>query len=301
MAPCPICESPGIAPALLRPRDYEYGKEASFGFSACKECGLQLATPLPEPREIETFYPSEYTSFGENQGKLNAWITSTYAKSEASRFRREFGGQTRVLDVGCGAGDFLGALGGGNALGIESNPEAVAVARARGLKVKAGEFEKSDWPAEAFDVIRMNHSLEHFHSPQRALSKAWEALAPGGILVGETPNTDCLDFKLLGRFWGGWHFPRHLWIFSRKSLTQLARKQGFRVKSIRNCYRTVGWSAGIQNWLVNALRLQPPRGGRFRWYPILIAAFLPVTLIQKLVSQTAIVEFVLEKELSFAE
>lgn len=301
MKDCPICSHSQLNPAPWRPRDYEYGVEADFGFRFCARCGVGVASPLPEPPQIPKFYPPEYTAYGNATGKLNAWILDRYARNEARRFGRAWPRETRVLDVGCGAGDFLKALresGVENARGLESDPRAVALAQREGLRVDAGEFESSVWPPESFDVIRMNHSLEHFHSPARALAIARAALRPGGVLVGETPNTECLDFRLLGRFWGGWHFPRHLWMFSRKSLTALAAREGFRVAEIRNCYRTVGWSAGLQNWLVDKLRISAPRGGRFRWYPILIFVFLPFTVLQKYFGKTAVMEFTLRKEIA---
>ena len=55
--------------------------------------------------------------------------------------------------------------------------------------------------------------------------------------------------------------------------------------------RTVGWSAGIQNWLADR-GLRVPANGRVRWYPALIAPFLPVTVLQSLVSRTATMAFV---------
>jgi len=299
MVNCPICESVSFTPSPWRPRDYEYGVEADFGFRSCNDCGIAVASPLPEPSHIKTFYPPEYTAYGNTSGRVNTWIMDRYADGEAKRFQKRWPKETRVLDVGCGAGDFLSALsraGFGNTVGLESDPDAVSFAKAQGRPVKIGEFERTDWPEESFDVIRMNHSLEHFHSPAKALAVAWRALRPGGVLIGETPNTDCLDFRLFGSFWGGWHFPRHLWMFSRPSLKVLAEKNGFRVAAVKNCYRTVGWSAGVQNWLVDKLSFSTPRGGRFRWYPILILAFLPLTFLQKFFGKTAVMEFTLRKE-----
>jgi hypothetical protein len=48
-------------------------------------------------------------------------------------------------------------------------------------------------------------------------------LAPGGILIVETPNTKSWDVKLFRRgYWGGYHIPRHWNLLSAATLKRLA-------------------------------------------------------------------------------
>jgi hypothetical protein len=138
----------------------------------------------------------------------------------------------------------------------------------------------------------MGHVIEHVRDPIATLRRAWELLRPGGILFGETPNIDCWDFRLFGRYWGALHFPRHIALFSPETIRAACEQTGFVGTRIVPRLRTVGWSAGIQNWLADRAGLRVPSNGRVRWYPALIVPFLPVTIFQALVSRTATMAFI---------
>jgi hypothetical protein len=70
---------------------------------------------------------------------------------------------------------------------------------------------------------------------------------------------------------------------------------GFEGVRITPRLRTVGWSAGIQNWLADRYGLRVPPNGRVPWYPFLIVPFLPVTTLQALLSRTATMAFTARK------
>ena len=59
-------------------------------------------------------------------------------------------------------------------------------------------------PNGTFDVILMLNLIEHVDNPGELLRKAHRLLAPNGIVVVKTPNTDSLDARLFrNRNWGG--------------------------------------------------------------------------------------------------
>jgi hypothetical protein len=66
-----------------------------------------------------------------------------------------------------------------------------------------------------------------------ALKEFNKILKKDGVLIIETPNVEGLGKILLGKSWGGWYIPRHLYFFSPKSLTILLEKSGFRIEKIR--------------------------------------------------------------------
>ena len=80
---------------------------------------------------------------------------------------------------------------------------------------------------DSFDLIRMGHVIEHVRDPLATLRRAWELLKPGGTLFGETPNIDCWDFELFGRYWGALHFPRHIALFSPETISEACERAGF--------------------------------------------------------------------------
>lgn len=136
----------------------------------------------------------------------------------------------RVLDVGFGDGSFLRNAEqiGWEAIGIDTDPEVVKSAHASCLNVHLTSLEEFLQPDCSFDVITMNHVIEHVHDPQTVLNTCHRLLRPGGTLWLETPNSDSLGHQFFKKNWRGLEAPRHLVVFNRKSLQSLLCSAGFR-------------------------------------------------------------------------
>ncbi|RDC75006.1 methyltransferase domain-containing protein [Rhodovulum sp. 12E13] len=100
-----------------------------------------------------------------------------------------------ALDLGCGRGEWLTLLreAGITATGVDSNPEQIADAIERGLDIRLGDVLAALDEAEdgSLSVITAHHVVEHlpFDLVVRLVRRAFRALAPGGVLIVETPNT----------------------------------------------------------------------------------------------------------------
>jgi SAM-dependent methyltransferase len=295
-AVCDFCGTDQHVTLVLRARDYEYGVPGEWALGRCAGCGFYYQVPRPSAAQIASFYPSTYAVYGVDP--VTGWIFRGFYWLEARRIAKLVGARGRILDVGCGDGGLLAALrarGAYELAGLELDPGAAAFARGRGFPVHNGDLGDVDLPDGRFDLIRMGHVVEHFREPVQALRRAYALLRPGGILYGETPNVDCLDFRLFGRYWGALHFPRHITLFDARTLRRALGDTGFTAIRLSSRLRTVGWSAGIQNLLADRFGLRVPPNGRVRWYPALILPFLPVTALQSLRGQTATVAWTARK------
>jgi 2-polyprenyl-3-methyl-5-hydroxy-6-metoxy-1,4-benzoquinol methylase len=138
-----------------------------------------------------------------------------------------------VLDYGCGSGDFvLSAAGmGAEAMGIEPSSLAVERARMLGAKVLQGTIDTIDLTdmKNRFDLITLNHVLEHIPEPSTALGMLKELLKPEGHLWIAVPNFQCWGSKVLREQWHSSDIPRHLHHFTLASLELCGQQAGLRL------------------------------------------------------------------------
>lgn len=100
-----------------------------------------------------------------------------------------------VLDLGCGRGEWLGLLGeaGIDSFGVDTNPVQIEAAREQGLDVRLGDAVAALAGMEdnALSVLTAHHVVEHlpFDTVAWITREAMRVLAPGGLLLYETPHT----------------------------------------------------------------------------------------------------------------
>ncbi|MBA3414964.1 MAG: class I SAM-dependent methyltransferase, partial [Chloroflexia bacterium] len=137
----------------------------------------------------------------------------------------------RVLDIGCGNGDFLRFLKrrGWEVAGTDFSAEAAALARAKGIPVHRGDLASAAFPDRAFDVVTLWHVVEHLPHPHRELDEVERILRDDGLLVIEVPNSDCPTRRLCGTAWRQLDVPRHLQHFTPETLAAMLARSGFAV------------------------------------------------------------------------
>ena len=92
----------------------------------------------------------------------------------------------KILDLGCGDGVLTEkiAAAGARVVGVDSSPDQVAAARARGLDARVADGRALDFEA-AFDGVVSNAALHWMRAPDAVIEGVWRALRPGGRFVGE--------------------------------------------------------------------------------------------------------------------
>ena len=193
----------------------------------CAICGLLRSVDHGGPIAADS------VSFDASVSKVRvAGTGSVSSTDELSLLRRRL--PASILDVGCGAGQFMlrAALAGFNVQGIDPDPRSVGfvldelqlAARLGSLEVLADD--------ERFDVISMLGVLEHVADPVAFLTDASTHLNEGGELLVGVPNVASLNRRLsrLSRHdWDMFLEPGHLYHYNQWTLHMLGERAGLRM------------------------------------------------------------------------
>ncbi len=222
---CHVCEGARI---------YYLFSKADCRIVRCDDCGMVFLNPQPNDEELARIYGTDYFLGSETEEGRRAAseIKKATAKgylAEILRYRGNAPG--RLLEVGCGDGDFLelAEANGWNVTGIEYAPAACDRARQR-LKngtVHCGELKQASLPSEQFDLCVVSDVIEHVRSPLEFLAEVHRVLKPGGTLFVATPSTDSWSARLLKQNWMEFK-AEHLSYFNRETLQTALFKSGFR-------------------------------------------------------------------------
>ncbi len=258
-AACCLCRSAPSHPHAAG-ADFEYRTSGDIWQMRRCGCGLLVLDPRPAADQFDRIYPPGYHAFAFTPERFGL-AHRVRRRLEAVRLLRAFAGLpagARILDVGCGDGFHLGLLRefgrpGWELLGVDPSRRAADRAVAAGLPVHVGTAE--DLPASAgrFDAALMVMTVEHLADPLATVRAVRDRLKPGGRLVVVTDNAGSPDARLFGRrHWGGYHFPRHTYLFDRRSLRRLGERAGFRVRQVRTLVSPVNWVYSVRNAVVDA-------------------------------------------------
>ncbi len=282
---CVVC---GEADASSRfvSRDFQYKISGRFQVSRCVGCGLDRLDPMPSADDIDAFYshldlyPYDIAGSGRvarlkpRLGRLllrarygpNAGRAGLCAGAIALLLRKRLvpldpEGRT-LFEVGAGNGAFLQSMQqlGWRVAGCELSRSGVDASRALGLAVDQGTLEDGRYPAESFDVLRLDQVFEHLRDPRRFLCEAHRVVKPGGFLIIGVPNADAASYKLFGPYWGLLGLPFHLFQYTTRALETLVTDAGFTVQWCRYIPMPVCWVWSLNNWVNERLGGTADRG-----------------------------------------
>lgn len=295
---CPICGSEDTVRFRSDVADFEYFvvPPRHFAMQRCRHCGSQFLDPRPTEAELPPFYPSDYHAYNENHGTVARLLVDVRSRSRARMYGGLIpGGHGSIFDVGtgdCRHFDELRKYIDLECAGVEIQPEIAAKGRARGYDVLEGSLEEADLTGYLgrFDVVSMNHVLEHVVHPRTMLERARALLRPGGHLIGQLPTVSSWECRLFGRTWGGYHYPRHLQIPSRPGLAGLLEEVGFHRVAIRSAPH-IQTTISLQNTLVSRGWRPPMQYGKTPAYSALLVASLPFESVAWLCDRGGIIDF----------
>lgn len=222
---CPWCGS-DKAQINLWLKD-EFLTKEDFHICECLNCGLLYTMPRPSKDKIGEYYKSEeYYSHQENK---KGFIPRIYEKVKKVNLKHKFrlatqGKQVgKMLDIGCGVGDFLHTAEsyGWQCIGVEPSEDAKAIARQRTTANILSSEELENLPDASFDVITMWHVLEHVDDLKWQVAQLQRLIKPEGRIVIALPNYKSYDGQYYKEHWAAYDVPRHLSHFNRNTIAKI--------------------------------------------------------------------------------
>ena len=228
---CPVCQGSEFQ-SELRCIDYTVSRE-TFQIAKCSRCSFLITTPRPDDQNIGSYYLSEdYISHTDKPASL---IDRIYllARGFTLQWKLSLIGtqnaQGKILDYGCGTGNFLEKCRENNwsIFGVEPSSEAREI-HGEGIKTKI--FKSIDDVQENnFDVITLWHVLEHVPDLNATVKKLKSKLSDGGTIFIAVPNPLSWDAKRYKEHWAAYDVPRHLWHFTQDTMKDLLQNNGLSI------------------------------------------------------------------------
>jgi len=234
-------------------REMMFGFRDEFTYFECSKCGcLQI---MQIPRNMGKYYPSSYYSFKNVDKSRNFLKQILKAKRDKyTLFKKDFVGKiiskkypnmlfdminrieinynSKIMDVGCGAGNFLYSL---NKIGFKN---LVGVDPYLRESIKEGDVEIYNKSIrklpdnQKYDFIIFNHSFEHISDQLQTLIKVYKLLSEDGVCLIRMPIKTEYFWNCYGINWVQIDAPRHFFLHTLKSFELLVKKSGMSIQDI---------------------------------------------------------------------
>jgi SAM-dependent methyltransferase len=216
---CPACGSVEQSPAATR---------QGFTYVRCGNCSCLYISRRPtEDALLEMYRRFPESAAGD---EVESYDSRDEVREARYRFQRvlQVARSGRLLDVGCGRGDFLRAA----QLSFEVfGVDVAARLEASDLEIRffEGRLEDASFEEGSFQIVTAFEVLEHLFDPASTLREVHRVLADKGLFVFQTGDSDSLRARLAMDSWPYLQPPVHLNIFGRRSLAMLMQRTGFRI------------------------------------------------------------------------
>lgn len=275
MPKCSICNSNNNHTTFLI-KEMMFGSEETFEYFMCDHCGcLQI---LKTPQDLAKYYPKDYYSYTLKPSFKKTWLSRflTYNRNNYFLFKKNILGwvlgkihtnpnleilshaginkNAKVLDVGCGIGHLLYSMkqaGMKNLLGVDPFIEKDLLYD-NGLAILKKEIDEVE---NGWDLIMLNHVLEHIEHQHEMLASIFSKLIPGGCCLIRIPTVSSHAWEHYKENWVQLDAPRHLFLHSVKSISLLSKEIGFDIENIiydSNEFQFIGSEQYMKNISLDA-------------------------------------------------
>jgi SAM-dependent methyltransferase len=238
--PCSHCASTAVT-ELFRSRDYRFATDTTeFRVVRCLRCRLVRLNPRPVEADIHRYYHDDFYRSQETpqealrnmDGRLRAMAR------HVTRYQRG-----RLLDVGCFRGEFMEHLRAGHGWDVAGVEFSQRPPNSYGLDIFCGDIADAPFADASFDVVTIWAVMEHVYDPAHTLRHVHRLLKPGGTVIVIVPNFHSLP----ARFMIHDDIPRHVTMFTRRTLGRMLRTAGLRPIEWA-CHQEI-YGGSVRGWL----------------------------------------------------
>lgn len=225
--PCKLCGGHELQVIATQGR---HGQKLTT--TICTGCGLIHSYPIPTKEELDIYYTKHYRNDYKGVYTPQRKHILRYSRTAIKRINelKLFASRgQKLLDIGSGSGEFVytASLSGFDVHGLEPHEGYSEYTRKTfGVPVITAPLEKADIAPESYDIITLNHVLEHLQYPLTSLKHLHRWLKVGGLLAVEVPNIETTQHSPVNRF----HYA-HIYNFNHDTLKAMLEKSGFTVES----------------------------------------------------------------------
>lgn len=174
----------------------------------------------------------------DNKDYYGCYVTDYYKAQQVNMarfldngYRHRFNFHGRFLDIGCGGGHIVAEMKrlGWVSEGVEVGEKNRQLYKDLKIKVYNSKIEELI-PKGKYDLILLDHVIEHIHYPYDLMNKLQDLLTPNGRVVVIMPDTDKWNHLFAVWIYHNTSFAgEHTIMYNRKCIEYLAGKTNFEI------------------------------------------------------------------------
>lgn len=211
---CNVCDPDGVTvaepeTASVKPniRRFQHERFAVWRCPRCRSIHAQ------EPVDLDAYYRGYPFLSATMDWRARAMYDNQLARLKRAGLTRT----ARILDYGCGSGNFVRYL------------KSRGYAEATGYDAYAAEFGDAAVLEQRYDCIISQDVIEHVDAPWELLRTFARLAKPDAIVAIGTPDADVLDLARADDFKHTLHLPFHRHILSARALLEAGERLGWRL------------------------------------------------------------------------
>jgi SAM-dependent methyltransferase len=204
----------------------------TYRIAQCTKCSFLFVDPRPTPQALDRLYASRDDNpyYAEGYEPLERELPTLV---DVVGFIKSYVPRGKLLELGCGRGDFLGVA---QERGFEVEGCDIGAEADEKFLIHHGALHTLPLAKSTYDVVVTRNTLEHLFDPTAEVRAVHELLKPGGLLYIKVPGADFEHGwrrRMMSRTPLGFAPPWHLNYFNKATLTRFLNRLGFEVVAWR--------------------------------------------------------------------